>query len=257
MIVEKEIDKFHQNGYLIIENFYTEAEIQSVKDEINLIGRYIVKKDFSVEEKFSRDLDVNYSLLYKTLRYALTLNKMSVLDKNISLLKQLGIKIPSVMKSCNIRMDTPDNKSLFQWHQDTSFLLGSLNGLTFWIPLTNVNKQMGSVEIIPESHNKGFFEYKIKRKNVDKKTFFSPSDLFLEEEPKNIKSIIVDAKPRDLIVFYQMLLHRSTNNHSNFNRFVMQLRYSDLSNKEFKEANYPYGDNTNILFTNYKDKKIL
>lgn len=254
-ITKKQINNFHKNGFLIIRDFYTDREIQSIKDEINLLGRNIVKDDFSIEKKFNIDLEENYSLLYKVLRYALILNKMSVLNKNISLIKQLGIKIPSVMKSCNIRMDTPSNKKLFQWHQDTSYLLGSLNALTFWIPLTDVNKKMGSVEIIPKTHNKGFFKYKVKKKNVNKKSFFSPSDLFLEKEPKNSNSEIVNAKPCDLVVFYQMLLHRSTNNNSNFNRFVMQLRYSDLSNKEFKKSGYAYGDNTNILFTSYKDIK--
>jgi len=252
-LTKQQKDDFHQNGFLIIRDFYSESEIQLVKDEINLLGKNIVKNDFNLDKKFNKKLEKKYSLLYKVLRYSIMLNKMSVLDKNILLTKQLGVKIPSVMKSCNIRMDTPSNKKLFQWHQDTSFLLGSLNALTFWIPLTDVNKKMGSVEVIPESHKKGFYKYKITKTNVDQKSFFSPSDLHLIDEPKNDNNKIITAKSCDLVVFYQMLLHRSTNNNSENNRYVMQLRYSDLLNKEFIDSDYPYGDNTNILFTNYKN----
>ena len=98
-LTKQQKDDFHQNGFLIIRDFYSESEIQLVKDEINLLGKNIVKNDFNLDKKFNKKLEKKYSLLYKVLRYSIMLNKMSVLDKNILLTKQLGVKIPSVMKT--------------------------------------------------------------------------------------------------------------------------------------------------------------
>ena len=48
-----------------------------------------------------------------------------------------------------------DDEHLFHWHQDFTYLLGSPNAVTIWIPLTEANETRGSVEIVPHSHRQG------------------------------------------------------------------------------------------------------
>ena len=66
-----------------------------------------------------------------------------------------------------------------------------------------------------------------------------------------MKSKLINAKPGDLIIFSQFLLHKSTRNFSDKIRWVAQVRHSDLSEKKFKNAGYPFGDRENIFFNNY------
>ena len=162
------------------------------------------------------------SMMYSNLRYLPTLAKLSTSSKNLKLNTDLGLKFPLVMKSCNIRMDRPFNvKHLFHWHQDIVYLLGSMNALTFWIPLTSVNKENGSVEIVPKSHTKGILPVDcLDQHKADQGGVMSPQDLRLRDEVQG-DSIIIDANLGDLVVFSQKLLHRST---PNFNKKIRILK---------------------------------
>lgn len=247
-----DLKQFFQDGYLIIKNFYKLDELQDVIDEINQIGSFIYQEPFDLYKPFNKKYSDKQKYLYTSLRYLVSLNKFSSYEKNISLAKKLGLNHPCIMNSCNIRMDTPENKNLFHWHQDTTYLLGSLNALTFWIPLTEVNLNNGTIELAPNSHNKGFYEFKNVKpiEELKNKRGISPQDIQLKNDPVN-DIIHVEAKPGDLIVFYQMLLHRSTPTNSNFTRWSIQLRYSDLFDNKFLESGYPFGDITNIYNVKY------
>lgn len=249
------LKELKDNGFVIMKNFYNKEDLQEVYNEINEIGRYILDDKFDLSLPFLNTYREKQREFYLSLRYLTSLKKLSTFSKNINLCKELGLIHPCIMNSCNIRMDTPDNKNLFHWHQDTTYLLGSLNALTFWIPLTPVNLNRGTVEIIPKTHDKGFFEYKFTKPidELKQKRGLSPNDIVLKEEPtENI--IHVEAEPGDLVVFYQMLLHRSTPTIGEYSRWAIQLRYSDLKNEDFLKCGYPFGDLTNIMHVKYFNK---
>lgn len=251
--------QIEKNGYIILRNFYSEHELTKIKEEINNLGKFIFGYFDMDAENLELD-QIKRSLFYKGLRYLTSLSHISCDEKNINLCQKLGLVFPAIMNACNIRMDTPDNKNLFQWHQDTTYLLGSLNALTFWIPLCKVDKINGTIELIPNTHNKGFYKFTKNEKAIDNhKYYLSPSDASLEKEPtQNI--INVEANIGDLVIFNQMLLHRSTPNYSNKIRWSIQLRYSDLMNQKFFADGYPFGDVTNIFHTpyiNYINKEEL
>jgi ectoine hydroxylase-related dioxygenase (phytanoyl-CoA dioxygenase family) len=236
-----------KNGYVIVKSFYAQDQIDQIIDEIDRVGKFIYG-DFSAQ-RIPEDQPSKQQRLYRVLRYMASLRVFSCLEKNLKLCLELGLSHPAIMSSCNVRMDTPLNKNLFHWHQDITYLLGSLNGLTFWVPLADTNQETGSIEIIPGSHNKGIYPFDIKNKHVDAKTIFSPRDLTLKNEPG--AGIIVEAEKGDLVVFRQTLLHRSTANYSKNTRWTVQLRFADLLSEQFCDDDYPFGDATNIKFTNY------
>jgi len=243
-------ENFENNGYVILKSFYSNADLNSMLDEINTVGKFIYG-NFFYDQAWEENPE-KQQRLYRVLRYLTSLRIFSGLEKNIELCHKLGLKLPAVMNSCNIRMDTPTNQSLFHWHQDITYLLGSLNALTFWIPLCDVNTQTGTVELLPRSHNKGIYPYKITTQNkITSKSLLSPTDIVLEKEPEG--GLVLEARKGDLVVFNQTLLHRSTPNCSQVTRWTVQLRYADLLSEQFCNDNYPFGDVTNINFTNYID----
>ncbi len=247
--------EINENGYIILKDFYSKKDLQDIYDEINELGRYILDGDFDLNKPFLQKYKEKQREFYLSLRYLVSLKKFSIDAKNIDLCKELGLRHPCVMNACNIRMDTPENENLFHWHQDTTYLLGSLNALTFWIPLTKVDINTGTVEIVPKTHNQGFYDYKFSEpiELLKNKRNLSPKDVYLVNEPtENITS--VTAEPGDLVVFFQMLLHRSTPTVGDKTRWAIQLRYSDLKNESFLNSGYPFGDLTNIINTKYTNE---
>lgn len=156
------------------------------------------------------------------------------------------------MHSYNLRMDMPNEpKYMFHWHQDISYLLGSKNSVTYWIPITPVNSTRGSIELIDGSHLNGLTPFHYTGSGpIPPNKSMSPSDIHLDEEPASATTLI-EADPGDIVVFSQLLLHRSTPNASNKTRWVAQVRHADLSEQAFLDAGYPFGDYTNIFQTDY------
>ncbi len=55
----------------------------------------------------------------------------------------------------------------------------------------------------------------------------------------------------DIVVFKQMLLHRSTPNFSDQIRWTAQLRITDLADPDYRRQRFPTGDRTNIFYVDY------
>ena len=246
--------KFNEDGYIVLKKFFNpDNELQNIYYEISKLGNFI-EAGFNPFKHFEEKnlTEMQRSNFYKILRYLPSLNKLSSSLKALELCRKIGLKFPVIMNSCNIRMDFPHgDEYLFHWHQDLTYLLGSINALTFWIPLTPVNKINGTIELVPGSHKNGIYDIEyVSSKPLHANSVLSPKDVKLKENP--IDGIIqIEANPGDLVVFSQLLLHRSTPNRSDKTRWAVQLRYADAMSKHFYENNYPFGDSTNIYQTEY------
>jgi phytanoyl-CoA hydroxylase len=258
-ITDLELDvteKLRQAGYFVLRGFYdVERHLDGLYREINAISEFF-SNEFEPFGLFCTEsiAEEDRSRIYKALRYMPGLFALASNEKNIELCQNLGLKLPALMHSCNIRMDLPDREEfIFHWHQDLTYLLGSMNAVTFWIPLTDVNRERGTIEIIPGSHKEGILPIRYTGDGKPEKTRrMSPKDIYLQDIP-NHTTEYVNAKPGDLVVFSQLLLHRSTLNPSNRIRWAVQLRYADFSEPRFIQNNYPMGDATNVFYTDYLD----
>jgi ectoine hydroxylase-related dioxygenase (phytanoyl-CoA dioxygenase family) len=127
--------------------------------------------------------------------------------------------------------------------------LGSLNSVTYWIPLGETSKDNGSVELVPGSHASGLSPFRYtSTKPLDRGTVLSPADIHLVREPTE-PGVLIEAQPGDLVVFSQFILHRSTPNRSRSTRWTVQVRHADAFEREFIDAGYPCGDATNVYHT--------
>ena len=169
-----------------------------------------------------------------------------------ALCRDLGLKHPSLMGCCNMRLDRPqDEKHLFAWHQDTVYLLGSVNAVTVWVPLQDVDLHHGTIQVIPGSHKRGLHPFRrISTKVIAPYVPFLQRDIELDGAVAD-EAVTIEAKRGDVIVFKQMLLHRSTPNLSNQIRWTTQLRVTDLSDPEYRRQHFPTGDRTNVFYVDY------
>jgi hypothetical protein len=246
---------FFQNGFLVLKSC-TEINplIEEIRKEICELGCQFIK-NFSIDgsvEKIELLTSNNRKAFYSGLRYLPSTTRLACSRLLIGISNQLKILQPAVMHSYNLRMDMPNEPQfMFHWHQDITYLLGSKNSITYWVPLTSVNAHNGSIELIARSHKEGLFPYLYTGEGrPPPQKSMSPKDIKLVKEPI-ARSKLIEAEPGDIVVFSQFLLHRSTPNSSELTRWAAQVRHSDLAEADFQKAGFPFGDVTNIFHNDY------
>lgn len=244
---------FEENGYIILPQFFNADLFHEVRQEINQIGQFIIGKEFDFDTYQPEIMTPEkQSQLYDRLHYLPCLSRLSGNLDLLAACRELGVTLPVLMGCCNMRYDRPhDVKHLFDWHQDTLYLLGSVNAVTAWIPFSRVDEQHGTVQLIPRSHQVGIHPYKkISDKAIEEQRQFLQRDLSIDEDVTSAP-VTVEADPGDLILFKQMMLHRSLPNMSGKVRWTAQIRISDLAYPGFLEAGCPTGDKKNIFYQSY------
>lgn len=242
MLNSLQIDKFHKDGFLHIENFYDLDRINEIKKSIHRIINIIIdhyqldveKTSFS-SDNFDNsyvqllDLDRRYgSIIYDAVKQIPAFNRLVNCETNQRLFYALRSKsLPSVAAGGHgIRINNPgEGNYLAPWHQEYPAQLRSLNGLVFWSPLYDVKLENGPVMVAKGSHKDGvlpvYFEggasdvYALKIHEVstilDKYELVQPT-----------------LKAGDLIVMDFCTLHRSGQNLSNRALWSMQFRWFDM-----------------------------
>lgn len=111
-------------------------------------------------------------------------------------------------------------------HQDWPSNLGSTNGITCWIPLQDVDEDLGPLEVVPNSHTLGPLEHEGVPPLLINKSGFDYVSV-----PMNIG---------DALFFHTMLIHRSGNNVTEDRiRISLHLRYNDANEPSFVKRKYP------------------
>lgn len=244
---------FEDRGYIVLRNFWPASELDELERQIAALGTTIVGPDFTVHgaqrERVPADAQ---SLLYDRLRYLPALARLSGSPAIHDACRALGLQHPSLMGCCNMRLDPPhDHRHLFAWHQDSVYLLGSVNAVTVWIPLQDVNLRHGTIQVVRGSHHAGLAPFKrISQKAIAPHVPMLQRDLALAREVTEEPDTI-EASRGDIVVFKQMLLHRSTPNLGDRIRWTVQLRITDLSDPEHRRQRFPTGDRTNIFYVDY------
>jgi hypothetical protein len=185
-LVDNLISSLEEFGILFSGDTNFNLQQSAMVEEANRLGFY----------KYIRHLNELYSLMgSSTIR---------------SVAKFLGVQIPSLGPS-GIRLDICQESShQFGWHQDAPSLLGSINMFTYWIPCTDVNGELGTIELIPGSHNM----LHLKTLDARDKHLASKQESFnliLEPEyaRKHGDSILINAKKGSIVVLHPLIIHRS------------------------------------------------
>jgi ectoine hydroxylase-related dioxygenase (phytanoyl-CoA dioxygenase family) len=252
---DQQYEEFQTNGYLLLKNV-TEVMplIRLMQDEVRALGKQFMADydDETSAEKIAALPPNRRKAFYHALRYLPSTTQLACSPLLLHISKQLKLMKPAVMHSYNLRMDMPNEPQfMFHWHQDITYLLGSKNSITYWVPLTPVNEHRGSIELIEGSHRQGLVPFHYTGEGAPPlHKSMSPRDICLDVEPTDDAKMI-KAEPGDIVVFSQFLLHRSTPNYSNQIRWASQVRHSDLGEADFQEAGFPFGDCANIFHHDY------
>jgi len=225
------IRQFNKDGFTILDSnlsnefrgirhacmqaFFEIAKLHGVKGQQN--------DQFIIELYAGKHRDL-WVAAYDQLRYLPEVMGICNNPSLINLAHSLGLKTLSQCLYPFPRVDMPnDSKNNFFKHQDYSYNFSSFNCITVWIPLQDVEGDIGPLTVIPGSHLNGIQPH-------NKDGYLLNYDMG--------RTIQVPMKVGQILVFSQLLHHESGYNTSDKVRCSIQVRYSDLSNQEYAHRKY-------------------
>jgi 1-deoxypentalenic acid 11beta-hydroxylase len=225
---EKMNATFREEGYLFFRNVLdTDAVLKVKQDFVQVLQKQgVVKANVSEPIWKGAGLDqIDDNVLYALDSY------QELLDRESSLL--LFTKIfgePVFMyRNTDIRFALPkDEKHLTPSHQDHFFIRQTNRFRTAWIPLMNIERQVGGLALAARSHQSGLLEH------VEHETAYSYIFRGRKQRGVPLERIVqewltTDYHPGDLLIFHSLMIHRALPNTSDRIRLSLDARYQPVS----------------------------
>jgi ectoine hydroxylase-related dioxygenase (phytanoyl-CoA dioxygenase family) len=240
--------QFKDKGFLLLRNFIDAEELDAVRSEAKMIFMMQMKRNnlidsFDIsEEEFETNL---YSLFEKDFQqiiycgkqaqHLVSLHRLSLNEKILNALKELGLEFPIINVRPTIFFNSPKlGKREVDWkkpsHQDWQTTQGSLDSVVVWVPLINIDRSLGALEIVLGSHKQGLFEYETQ----------NDYHTIVEAAAKNFQFLSVEVEKGDALFFSTLLVHRSGDNTSESVRWSCHFRYNNLYEPTFIQRGFPH-----------------
>lgn len=236
----EQIKDYETNGYLIVEDLLTEADLQPLTTEI---------ESFVDERARAFHADGRISELHEgepfERRFALLYNQCPDINKGFDIMLLRGRamfeflsnkKLLDVVEcllgrelSCNpiqhLRSKMPwkgegeqsvkmDN---VPWHQDAAVTTPDSEAskiITFWLPLVDATKLTGCMEIIPHAFKGGYLTHQAEGGTT-----------IVDELMPSIRPVAAECRKGSVVIMNKYTPHRGTSNRSDNVRWSMDLRY--------------------------------
>lgn len=246
-----DLEFYKKNGYLLLKEFFPKEEIKKILYDAKgiFLKQFIEKKYISkctlkdiADEVFNdflfRLFDEDIECLSnsgKQIQHLISLHSLSLQNQVIDLLKYTGLEIPTISTRPVLYFNHPKlaKNKVFHTvnaHQDWRSMQGSINSVVIWLPLIDINKDLGALEILPGSHLKGL-------RTDHMENGFGMVALSKEEENKLIS---IELNTGDALLFSSFLIHQSGNNITNKPRWSCHFRYNDLNEPTFIKRKYAH-----------------
>jgi len=241
-----DLSLYRRQGFLHLRRLFDRHEIERIRQEAMRVFRLqmsacgLTSPMGSSESDFERALfqffgqDVaRFSNCGKQIQHLVSLHRLSLDQRILDVLQEMGLSFPNVSTRPVLYFNSRHlaTKEVY-WrvfaHQDWRSMQGSLNSAVVWVPLHDVNRQLGALEIVPESHRLGLLANDLIERfgKVDR---FDDSDF----QP-------VEVEQGDALIFSAFLVHRSGTNSTDSIRWSCHFRYNDLAEETFIARGYPH-----------------
>jgi len=244
MINNEQIEQYNEEGYTIVENVFSQTELQPVLDEFEEIVDIFAERAFSagkISNKHSdKDVFKRLAALEKDFKgSSVLIHHKGILkpalanlwgsDKLLDMVEKWVGKDIAGHPVWNIRSKTPQTvRMTVPWHQDTAYLKEGTDETAqpaAWIPFLDVDKNNGCMQVVKAGHKIGkVFDHKLEKKSGVKDSWY----LYIED--KNIPQedvITCEMKVGSVLFLHQLTPHRSLENYSENVRWSIDLRFQN------------------------------
>ena len=216
-IPQKEIEDFRINGHTITRNIISAEELAPYRKDI-----FAAAEKFNTEKRKMEDRDT-YG---KAFLQIMNLWKRDEAVKKFVMAKRFGRIAADLLGVKNVRIY--HDQALFKeagggptpWHQDQYYWpIDTHNTITMWMPLVDINVEMGMLTFASGSHVPGFALNK-EISDESEKDF----DDIVEQKKYRITRA-EEMKAGDATWHYGYTIHKAPGNHSKTMREVMTIIY--------------------------------
>ena len=240
-----QVQQYRDDGFLIVPDLFTTAELQPVMDEIAGIVDDLARRlhaagkianlhsDRGFYERLTcleRDFPGAAVLVHTHGRLGPELARLWSHTRLLDIVEQfIGPDIAG-HPVWNIRSKTPDTRLMtVPWHQDTAYLAAGAEDTlqpTAWIPFLDANATNGGLEVVRGGHRTG----RVVRHRLENSRSDSSGSWYLYvDEPELPAGEIVscDMTLGSVLFLNQLVPHRSRENRSDRVRWSVDLRWQD------------------------------
>lgn len=230
-----QLDKYREDGFIVCENFLTRDEILKIRANIMKVFEPFTGPDVDDQKLinlFNSDFE-SYVASTKLCHQLPSIHALGTSDRMIEFVRS-RFDIEPVINTRPVLLFSSHKvaKHHFYWkskpHQDLAIMSGSPDSVVVWIPLCDMNEELGFLEVIPKSHKYGVLEHK---KN-------GPS-LEINQDLPDEMFAAAKMKIGDALFFSSSTIHRSGTNVSENIRLTVSYRYDNMLNEEFINKKYP------------------
>jgi len=207
--------QYDRDGYTIRRGWLDNSEIEHFERNLHTIGDIPAIHTAEFRRILMSD-NFAAATIYNRIRNSAALRNFcahpSLTERAAALLEKRQVRI----SHCRLRMDLPlDTRYTALWHQDHEYVGGETNTITAWIPLQDIDWEIGPLLIAPGTH---LIAPRVHSKAANDRRVCFP------RESERIEAILLNRG--DVLFFHSLLLHSGQVNFSDRVRFSVQARYS-------------------------------
>lgn len=229
-LTNEQIASFHNDGYLIIRNFFNNEEVSrlyNVAVEDDVMKNNSIDLDDQTGKKtklalwFTPGNDI-YGLLSKSERIVNTVDKL------------MEGTAPVCHFHSKLMQKEPKVGGAWEWHQDYGYwykneFLFPDQMISVMVAITQATKDNGCLQVIKSSHKMGRVEHGTTGEQT------GASQRYVDLALKTMDLIYVQLNPGDTLFFHSNILHRSEANLSDRSRWSLISCYNRSSNVPYNE----------------------
>ena len=241
------MDGYREKGFVFHKGFFDKGEIDLIREEakevfaLQMVRLGILGSPDAGEEEFEAGMfrlfeeDIGtFANCGKQAQHLISLHRLSLDERITTRLNELGLQFPNVstrpvMMFNHERLAKKEVYWRLSAHQDWRSMQGSLDSMVVWVPLVDVDRDLGALEIIPGSHKWGLLEAEL-------------ADGYgqLQEEIDASEAVPIEVEKGDALFFSSFLAHQSGTNVTDHIRWSCHFRYNNLREPTFIERGFPH-----------------
>ncbi|MBA3607385.1 MAG: phytanoyl-CoA dioxygenase family protein [Chthoniobacterales bacterium] len=242
-----DVERYRQDGFFLGKGFFPKEEIALVHAEAKEVFALqmrrlgILSATAATESEFEEGMfqffqaDLTaFTNCGKQAQHLISLHRLSLDERILSALQELGLEFPNISTRPLLYFNAERlAKKEVYWkldvHQDWRSMQGSLDSVVVWLPLIDIDKSLGALEVYPGSHWWGLL-------NAEMADGYG----HLHSDLDKARLVSVEVERGDALFFSTLLVHQSGTNVSPSIRWSCHFRYNNLQDPTFIARGFPH-----------------
>lgn len=240
---QDQVESFQKNGFLLLNGFIHSANIAQLCFEVRdlftpaLMHHGIAKAKPSWDEldgmlyQLFEQQPAAFINCAKHAQHLFALWELACSRNLRTTMLDLGLELPTICTRPVFFFNNPKlaKDPIYHTvpaHQDWASMEGSQDSVVIWIPLCDVPKNLGALEVVPGSHKDGLITDRYEHG-------FGLVDRYGDED-----FVSVETEAGDALIFSSYLVHRSGKNVTDRVRWSCHFRYNNIKHPEYAKRDF-------------------